>query len=121
AGQAVRVRSTRLVSFVQRAVAAIDYEVEAVGDPARITVQSSLVANEPIPVEADDPRAAAALRSPLEGEVHSADGLRVLLGHHTHRSGLRMAAGLDHAIAGPPGTVTTSDSEPDLARVTIST
>ena len=31
AGQAVRVRSTRLVSFVQRAVAAICYEVEAVG------------------------------------------------------------------------------------------
>ena len=31
AGQAVRIRSTRLVSFVQRAVAAIRYEVEALG------------------------------------------------------------------------------------------
>ena len=35
AGKAVRIRSTRLVSFVQRAVAAIRYEVEAVDAPAR--------------------------------------------------------------------------------------
>ena len=41
AGQAVRVRSTRLVSFVQRAVAAIRYEVEALDAPARIVVQST--------------------------------------------------------------------------------
>src|SRR5215207_11685503 len=31
AGQQIRVRTTRLVSFTQRAVAAIEYEVEAVG------------------------------------------------------------------------------------------
>src|SRR5438874_10465371 len=36
AGQAVKVNSTRLVSFTQRAVAAIRYEVEAVDDEARI-------------------------------------------------------------------------------------
>src|SRR3954451_5230941 len=36
AGQGVRLSSTRLVSFVQRSVAAILYEVEAIGDPARI-------------------------------------------------------------------------------------
>ena len=35
------IRSTRLVSFVQRAVAAIRYEVEAVDAPARIVVQST--------------------------------------------------------------------------------
>ena len=32
AGQVVRVRSTRLVSFTQRAILAVQYEVEAVGD-----------------------------------------------------------------------------------------
>src|SRR4051812_39184808 len=35
AGQGVRVRSTRLVSFVQRSVAAIQYEVEPFDAPAR--------------------------------------------------------------------------------------
>ena len=46
AGRRVRIRSTRLVSFTQRAVAAVDYEVEAVDHEVRITVQSGLVANE---------------------------------------------------------------------------
>ncbi|HYH12590.1 MAG TPA: hypothetical protein VD789_09580, partial [Thermomicrobiales bacterium] len=74
AGQAVRIRATRLVSFVQRAIAAVHYEVEPIGTPARIVVQSSLVANEPVPEQTDDPRAAAALRSPLVGEYHLAHG-----------------------------------------------
>src|SRR5439155_25202453 len=47
-GKVVRIRSTRLVSFVQRAVAAVCYEVEAVDRPVRIVVQSTLVANEPV-------------------------------------------------------------------------
>src|SRR5918998_2377264 len=42
AGQGVIVRTTRLVSFVQRAVAAILYEVEPYAGPARIVVQSEL-------------------------------------------------------------------------------
>ena len=32
-----------------------------------------------------------------------------------------MAAAFDHMIDGPEGTVTATESEPDLARVTIST
>lgn len=121
AGQAVRIRSTRLVSFVQRAVAAICYEVEALDDPARIVVQSTLVANEPVPEQTDDPRAAAALRTPLIGEYYAHHDLQVELGHRTRRSGLRMAAGLDHVVEGPVGTVSGAECEPDLARVAIST
>src|SRR3982074_1285775 len=45
----VRVSSTRLVSFSQRAVAAILYEVEPLDGAARVVVQSELVANEPQP------------------------------------------------------------------------
>src|SRR6185295_17899505 len=44
AGTAIRVRSTRLVSFVQRAAAAILYEVEPLEGPVRVVVQSELVA-----------------------------------------------------------------------------
>jgi alpha,alpha-trehalose phosphorylase len=121
AGQAVRVRSTRLVSFVQRAVAAILYEVEPLEEGARIVAQSELVANEPGPEATGDPRAAAALRAPLASEHHGHNGLRAGLIHRTRDSGLRMAAGMDHVVEGPDGTVTGAESEPDLARVTVST
>src|SRR5262245_16027216 len=98
AGQAVRIRSTRLVSFVQRAVAAICYEVEALGKPARVVVQSTLVANEPVPEQTDDPRAAAALRAPLISEHHAHHDLAAALGHRTRASDLRLAAAIDHAF-----------------------
>jgi alpha,alpha-trehalose phosphorylase len=121
AGQGVIVRTTRLVSFVQRSVAAILYEVEAAGAPARIVVQSELVANEPVPEPARDPRAAAALRKPLRAEAHAHNGLRAGLVHVTRSSQLRVAAGMDHVVDGPQHTVTEAESERDLARVTIST
>jgi alpha,alpha-trehalose phosphorylase len=109
------------VSFVQRSVAAILYEVEPLGAPARIVVQSELVANEPLAGPEDDPRAAAALRAPLMAEMHGHDGLRAGLVHQTRASKLRMAAGMDHTVEGPDATVTGVESEPDLARVTVST
>ena len=121
AGQAVRVRSTRLVSFVQRSVAAIQFEVEPVDAGARIVVQSELVANEPVPEPRDDPRAAAALRAPLVSQMHGHMGLRAGLVHRTKASKLQIGAGMDHEVDGPDGTVTATESEADLARVTVST
>ena len=121
AGRGVRVRSTRLVSFVQRSVAAIEYVVEPLEDATRIVVQSELVANEPVPEQSDDPRAAAALRRPLVAEHNGHNGLRATLLHSTRASGLRMAASMDHLIEGPEGTITAAESEPDLARVTVTT
>jgi alpha,alpha-trehalose phosphorylase len=122
-GQAVHVRSTRMVSFVQRSIAAILYEVEPVGSSARIGVQSELVANEPGADvgNSNDPRAAAALAAPLVSEDHSHSGLRVSLVHRTRQSGLRVAAAMDHVVEGPDGTVTSSESAPDLGRLTVST
>jgi alpha,alpha-trehalose phosphorylase len=121
AGQGVIVRSTRLVSFVHRSVAAILYEVEPYGGPARIVVQSELVANEPENETKKDPRAAAGLRGALEREAHGHTGLRANLVHITNASQLRVAAGMDHVVDGPEDTITATESEPDLARVTIST
>lgn len=121
AGQSVRIRSTRLVSFVHRSIAAIQYEVEAVGGPARIVLQSSLVANEPLPKNPSDPRSAEDLATQLIPEYRTSNGLEVSLGHRTERSELLMAAALDHVVQGQTGTVTSTDVEDDLARVTIST
>ena len=70
ASRRVRVTSQRLVSFTQRAVVAIRYEVEPLDEPADIVVQSELVANEPPPPGLHDPRTAAVLASPLSPELH---------------------------------------------------
>ncbi len=63
--QSVRVRSTRLVSFAQRAIAAITYEVEPVDEPVRVVVLSELIANEELPESGSDPRAGHGLVAPL--------------------------------------------------------
>jgi alpha,alpha-trehalose phosphorylase len=120
AGQGMRVTSVRLVSFTQRAIAAIEYVVEPLDQPARIVVQSELVANEPGPLPDNDPRVAAVLASPLVVEDHGTRGpTAVLLVHRTDRSGLRVAAAMEHEIDGPDGTDTSSECGPDIGRVTV--
>ena len=121
AGKTVRVSTVRLVSLVQRAIAAIHYEVEAIDSPIRVVVQSELVANEPAPQSDPDPRAAAFLGAPLRSEQYLASDVRAVLAHTTKLSGLRIAAAMDHIIDGPDGVQTTSDCSADLARVMITT
>jgi alpha,alpha-trehalose phosphorylase len=118
AGTAVRVRSTRLVSFVQRSIVAILYQVEPIDQPIRVVVQSELIANEPAPPRSPDPRAAAALESPLVPVECFDHAARVVLVHSTKSSKLGMAAGMDHVFDGPPDTATAAESRPDLGRVT---
>jgi len=118
-GKQVRVSSVRVVSLVQRAVAAVLYEVEPLEAPARLVVQSELVTNEPMPVTENDPRSAAQLGKALLSEQFSDHEARAVLVHVTSESELRMAAAMDHIVQGPPGTETTSESSGDLARVTI--
>jgi alpha,alpha-trehalose phosphorylase len=119
AGKQVRIRSVRLVSLVQRAVAAVLYEVEPLDAPARLVVQSELVANEPMPTAEVDPRAAGNVGAALCSEQFADHGTRVVLVHITQKSKLRMAAAMDHLVAGPPGTETATESSQDLGRVTI--
>jgi alpha,alpha-trehalose phosphorylase len=119
AGTAVRVCTTRIVSFVERSAAAIMYEVEALEGPVRVVVQSELVANEPAPPRSADPRAAAALEAPLVSQEFFDHALRVVLTHSTSRSKLGMAAGMDHLAEGPAGMDTAAESRADLGRVTV--
>lgn len=72
-GKNIRLVSTRLVSLVQRSVAAIEYVVEAEDEFARITVQSELVANEDQPEQSSDPRVSAVPKHPLEAIQHPPD------------------------------------------------
>jgi alpha,alpha-trehalose phosphorylase len=116
----IKIRSTRLVSLVHRALAAILYEVEPVNGPADFVVQSELVANEPVgDLSGRDPRAAAASASPLSPEFAGHEGLRAILIHSTKKSRLTVAAGMDHVVSGPRGSQVTSQSADDAARVTV--
>jgi alpha,alpha-trehalose phosphorylase len=118
-GKAVRVSSTRLVSFAHRAIAAIFYEVEPLDESTPVVVQSELVTNETMPEVASDPRAAAALAAPLRSEAFDGRNTRALLTHTTASSGLRMSAAMAHEIDGPDGTESSVEVFEDLARVTV--
>lgn len=118
-GRRVRIRTERLVSFTQRAVAAIRYEIEPLDDDIQFVVQSDLLANEPVEPESGDPRVAVALKAPLVAEFATSENDRAVLVHRTAVSGLRMAAAMDHEIDAPDSLSTTIEAEEDLARLTV--
>ena len=118
-GRRVKVTSTRLVSFTHRAVAAIEYLVEAMNDGFPVVIQSVLVANEASPDASADPRAAAALAAPLESEMFGHHEGGAVLVHRTKTSGLRMAAAMENLVEGPDGLDTATESYEDVARFRV--
>ena len=119
ARRTVRLTSLRFVSFTHRAIVGISYELEPLDGPANVVVQSELVANEQLPSGSVDPRVASAIESPLRSEEHFSREMEAVLIHQTRRSGLRMAAAMDHVISGTSKMRITSESSPDSARVVV--
>lgn len=119
AGRTVKIKSVRMVSLSQRAVAAIRYEVEPVDGPARIILQSELVTNEAGPGRSADPRVAAALEKPLVAEDQVVTGDGAVLVHSTRVSGLRMGAAMTHLVDGPDGVISQTEAHDDWARTTV--
>lgn len=119
AGRRVKVSSTRLVSFEERAIAAINFEVTAVDAPLQIVLQSELVANEELPAAADDPRVAAVLKNPLKAEWNLSHEARAALIHCTEHSGIRVGAAMDHDVEGNDTVQMVTESFPDIGRVTL--
>ncbi|MDQ6851148.1 MAG: family 65 glycosyl hydrolase [Actinomycetota bacterium] len=118
-GQVIRLRTKRLVSLTQRSIFAVNWEIEAVGDSARVVVQSELVANEHVPAQSRDPRVAAIMENALEALAHGGEGTRAFLLHGTKRSKLRMAAAMDHLIHAPDGYSYELDVREDWARLMV--
>ncbi len=120
-GREVKIRTRRLVSFTHRATAAISYEIEAVGEPVRVALQSNLVANLPAEEGAKDPRKGKDLGAVLAGRLARGYELRAVLAHTTRNSQLTCAAGIEHVIEKAASELQTAVYvEDDLARVTIS-
>src|SRR3954464_4114726 len=119
AGKRIRLKSTRLVSFTQRAIAAIEYEVEAVDNDVRLIVQSELVANEALPKTTGDPRVAAFLKNPLVAQDRSYFERGATLIHQTKESDLLVAAGMEHLVEGPRRVEVETEARKDWARTTV--
>jgi alpha,alpha-trehalose phosphorylase len=111
AGAAVRIVSTRLVSFPHPSVAAVRYEVTAADAGTRLRIESDLLANEEQPEQRDDPRAASTVHDALRPVRHSQD----VLEHRTRRSGITVAAAVTHRSDGEQRIA----CEPDRIRCTI--
>jgi alpha,alpha-trehalose phosphorylase len=118
-GQAIRIRTVRLVSFTQRAVVAFLYEVEPLDASARLILQSELVANEQLPPTSKDPRVAAVLDHPLQAEEMLEQKTGGLLVHRTKASDLRMAAAMEHLVEAPGKHAVTTEGHPDWLRTTV--
>jgi alpha,alpha-trehalose phosphorylase len=121
AGKRVRVTSQRMVSFTQRAIGAICYEVEPLGQPARIAVLSELLANEQLPTPSNDPRVAAALAKPLQHEWQNARETAAVMVHITKRSKLRVGAAMDHMVDAPGDVRVEARGVEDTSIVTAAT
>ena len=112
AGKRVRIRSSRLVSFEHRHLAAVDYEVTVENAAAPVVLISEVevpgpreenpatvemsAAADPEPL---DPRRARDLdHRSLLAEVRRNRGSRLVLGHRARGSGMTIACGVEHEV-----------------------
>ncbi|HEY5855119.1 MAG TPA: glycosyl hydrolase family 65 protein, partial [Aldersonia sp.] len=72
-----------------------------------------------VPAPGNDPRLAAALDAPLIADLAHCRNQWAVLVHHTRRSGLRVAAGMDHEVHYPASADCFIRADDDLARMTV--
>jgi alpha,alpha-trehalose phosphorylase len=99
-GKKVSVTSRRLVSFVDRHVAAISYCVTVLDGEASLVVSSEMGVDAPAPhTSAEDPRLARVFAGPvLQYRNGYSKDRRVVLCHTTRHSRLTVVSGIDHVL-----------------------
>src|SRR4029453_15399724 len=113
AGKQVLIRLTRMVSFAERHVAAISYEVTVLNGKAPVVIISEIVnhaaiteaaRDEPMgmgvaPPAEDDPRLAKNFKEQVLVHQHTErTGLRVMMGYRTRSSRHSIGCGIDHVV-----------------------
>jgi alpha,alpha-trehalose phosphorylase len=99
-GKRLAIKSRRLVSLEHRHLAAISYEVTVLNAAAPVTISSEMRNDPPRHLDEEDPR----LGKGFEGRVllpqmHYKKGQRVVLGHATGASKMKLACGIDHVLS----------------------
>jgi alpha,alpha-trehalose phosphorylase len=98
-GKHVRIKSQRLVSFSQRHVAAISYEVTLLDAAAPIVISSEMVAPQPQKQDPTaDPRRAKMNGMFLHPVSSHARDQRIVLIHGTEHSHMLLSCGVDHHL-----------------------
>ncbi len=106
AGKRVLVRSTRMVSFTERHLALMTFEVTLLEGSAPVTISSQIVNREDFDEfsgsrtsDVDDPRKNRALdHRVLVSQMHWHSPHRMILGYQVANSGMTLAVGADHQI-----------------------
>jgi alpha,alpha-trehalose phosphorylase len=100
AGRQVLVESRRLVSFHEKHVAAISYQVTVLNARAALVLSSEIVGHPPAEATGElDPRLAQAMTDRvLSQQAVRGKDRRVVLGYRTARSGMAAACGVDHTL-----------------------
>jgi alpha,alpha-trehalose phosphorylase len=123
-GKRVRISSRRLVSFSDRNLAILDYEVEMLDADATVVISSELLNRQDAVDEKHngtdtgefDPRKAAAFRGRvLQPQIQRAAHGRYILGYRATNSGMTLACGADHQIETENEWHQTSHIDNDLA------
>lgn len=98
-GKRMRLRTTRLVSFAHRHLAAIEYELTPEDDDIEVRISSELVDRQLVPATERDPRLGAnVLGRVLQPAGSDHAGLRAILSFRTQFSDLVLGCGMDHVI-----------------------
>ncbi len=106
-GKRVAIRSRRLVSYEHRHLAAISYEVTVLNDEAQVVIFSEMNNDEGRRLRSGDPRLHHFFkRRVLVPSFHASEDRRVMLGHRTEKTKLKLVCGMDHLVeAGCPVSV----------------
>jgi alpha,alpha-trehalose phosphorylase len=98
-GKRVSIKSRRLVSYEHRHLAAISYEVKVLNAEASVDISSEMNNDEGRRLRSGDPRLHHSFkRRVLVPCIHACRDRRVVLGHKTEKSGLKLVCGIDHVV-----------------------
>ncbi len=119
-GKRIRLRTTRLVSFMHRHLATIYYQLVAEDGDVEFVIASELVNRQPLPVETSDPRLGEGLIGrvlhPTGSEAHD---MRAILTFRTRGSELNLGCGMDHTMRTDCTYTSELSCADDLASVVI--
>jgi alpha,alpha-trehalose phosphorylase len=99
-GKQVRIKSQRLISFRQRHVAAISYEVTLLNGDAPVVISSEIISQQPGLQKGEaDPRQAKIFSGKvLRHRASYAQEHRIVLAHGTERTQMILACAIDHRL-----------------------
>lgn len=117
-GKRVAIRSRRLVSYADRHLAAVVYEVTVPDGMASVLLISEAEHDDRRRFRTGDPRLHHAFkRRAIVPEGHAGNDGRAVLGHRTEQSGLRLVCGIDHEIDAPHPVESRNECVANRARV----